>query len=140
MPTEHGTFKLRQVGRVVIIDSSGPFNDTIVAKYDKDIQKYMDRLMGQDWAMCDIFRKEGMFIPEAEDELRVSTLRHQYYGMKFSAIVLDNVNDKIVLKEQMARVYTNAGIDFAFFDTEEEAYIELVKRGYMTREELEESG
>lgn len=128
----HGTYTIELVGKVLMIDASGPFNDDAVKGYSRDLKEFVEKLAPDPWALCAVFRGESLFTPEAEAELTAITLWRKEKGMKMVAVVFNSIKELSILRDQMARIYEKANIEYGFFNTKHDAFSWLARKGYMS--------
>ncbi|MCC2618114.1 hypothetical protein LJ739_17800 [Aestuariibacter halophilus] len=117
---EHGEFSLAINDNRLDIDAVGPFNREVIADYDQQLQRFADRMPT---SLCKgLLTLHGMslFTPDAEQALVECLLRWKRLPW-YNAVLIDDVQGKAVLKQQLGRCYDKTGITYAFFDDRNEA-------------------
>ena len=130
----HGTYTIELVGRVLMIDAVGPFNEDAVKAYSKDLNTYIEKLAPDPWALCAVFRSESLFTPQAEEELKAVTRWRKEKGMKQVAVVFKDVKGLSILQDQMARIYEETNIPYAFFETKADAISWITPEAYIEQQ------
>lgn len=126
----HGTYTIELVDKVLIVNVQGPFNDEAVKDYQSSLKGFVERLSSKSWALCGIFRDEGLLIPGAEIKLIEATRWRKEKGMKVVANVFKNIQELHILEAQMAKVYNTADIQYHFFYKTRDALSWLAEKGY----------
>ena len=126
----HGTHTIKTAGKVLIVDVSGPFNEESVKEYQTDLESFVERLSSTPWALCGIFRNQGLLTPDAEASLIEVTRWRKERGMAVISVVLKDVKEPTILKAQMNRIYSVADIQCGYFDKMSDALSWLTEKGY----------
>lgn len=126
----HGTYTIDLLGRVLMVDAKGPFNDDAVRDYSRDLAAFMERLAPDPWVLCAVFRNESLFTPEAEAELLAVTRMRVKKGMDAVAVVFKDIKCTRIAQDQLERIYQTADIRHAFFHEKQDALSWLSRQGY----------
>jgi hypothetical protein len=126
----HGKFTIEVSDRILFVDGTGPFNEATVREYKKAIHEAVAKLTPKPWAFLGILRAESLFTPEAESELTQVIRWRKEMGMTHVAVALIEVIADRVISAQMSRIYQNVGVDFALFESLDEARAWLESLGY----------
>ncbi len=126
----HGTYTIELLGRIILVDAVGPFNDDAVKKYARDLSTFAEKLAPTPWALCAVFRNECLFTPDAEAELTAVTQWRKEMGMSVVAVVFKEVKERTILQAQMERVYKTTDLQYDFFNEKCDALSWLAQKGY----------
>ena len=113
---EHGIYSITVTGRLMTVDSSGPYNDEALKHYMRDLQLAVTSFQKRPWLQLNLVHDFSVFTPEAEKMLENSMRYRKEMGMIASAIVLLDVQGKPLIIHQLTRCCKNAGINYAFFE------------------------
>lgn len=117
--SSHRKYDIQVQSNILIVDSTGPFGDSVVAAYHRDLQKCMDILSGAPWGQVIIMHDLSLFTPDGEKLLMESIKARKEKGLIASAVVCDS--DYVIVKEQIARIYRTMKVKHAFFASQEDA-------------------
>lgn len=117
--SSHRKYDIQVQSNILIVDSTGPFGDSVVAAYNRDLQKCMDILSGAPWGQVIIMHDLSLFTPDGEKLLMESIKARKEKGLIASAVVFDS--EYVVVKEQIARIYRFMEVKHAFFESKEDA-------------------
>lgn len=112
----HGSFSIELTDKCMIVDASGPFNKEIVDEYETAIQAAMETLTSKHWGQIIRLHGMSMFTPDAENKLVETVKSRKQHGLKASAILIEDVEAKSLIIQQMSRVYEHCGVNFKFFE------------------------
>lgn len=126
----HGTYTIKLVGKVLIVNVQGPFNEEAVKEYQSDLKDCVEKLSTTSWAMCGVFRNEGLMTPDAEKKLIEATIWRKKNGMEIAVNVFKDIKELTILQAQMTKIYNAADIQFCFFNKMREALSWLKEKGY----------
>jgi len=126
----HGTHTIELLGKVLLVNVEGPFNEDAVKAYQRGLRVFVERLSPSPWALCGVFRNQGLLIPEAEAELTAATRWRKVKGMDVVANVFKGIKELSILQDQMARIYKSVDIQYNFFYKTSDALSWLAEKGY----------
>ena len=119
--TEHGVFEINTEDKLLLIDATGPFNDEVAKHYIEAVDSCTQQLEGSQWNQIITLHQLSLFTPKVEKLLIDALINRRIRGLKAVYLILENVYFKSLVKEQMSRWYTKAGIEHHFFDSASEA-------------------
>jgi hypothetical protein len=111
----HGRYVIEQKNNILLVDAQGPFNEITVEKYHQDIKQLIENMNGESWGSLITFRGNSVFTPEAETQLRETTLYRQKKGMIAIAVVILNSAYADIQQMQLQRIYHDCQIEFHVF-------------------------
>ncbi len=128
--SSHRKYELQIQSNILIVDSTGPFNENVVTAYNRDLKKCMDILSDSPWGQVIIMHDLSLFTPDGEKLLMDSLKTRKEKGLVASAVVCDS--EYVIVKEQIARIYRTMDVRHAFFNSKDEALVwiagELLKQ------------
>ncbi len=115
----HGSYTIEQQNNILIVDAQGPFDEVTAERYHQDIMQLTENMSNKPWGSLITFRGTSVFTPEAEVQLRKTTLYRQKKGMiAIAAVILDNAYADIQ-QMQLQRIYQDFQMEFhVFSDTD----------------------
>ena len=111
----HGEYSIQRKGLLLLTRCKGPFNTELVDKHNSEIATIIDHMPSQ-WGQVIVIDEDSLWTPQAERRLCQSVSARKMRGLLVSAIVLENSGAKLILKDQISRVYDFAEVEHAFFD------------------------
>ena len=117
----HGRYHIEQQDNILLVDAQGPFNEIIAAKHHQDIAKVTEKMSQNPWGSLITFRGNSIFTPDAEQQLRETTIYRQKRGMVAIAVVILNSAYADMQQIQLQRIYQDCQIDFHVFSDSESA-------------------
>jgi len=115
----HGRYVIEQQNNILLVDAQGPFNEVTAEKYHKDIKQLTEKMTGEPWGSLITFRGNSVFTPDAEQQLRETTLYRQQKGMIAIAVVILNSAYADMQQMQLQRIYHDCQIEFHVFSDSE---------------------
>ncbi len=111
----HGSYNIEQQNNILLIDAQGPFNEVVTEQYHQDIKLITKKMNHGPWASLISFKGNGVFTPDAEQQLIETTQYRVDKGMvAIAAVILDSAYADI-LQMQLQRIYQSCCIQFNFF-------------------------
>lgn len=110
-----GSYHIEQQDNILMVDAQGPFNDVTAEKYHQDITKVTEKMSQTPWGSLITFRGNSIFTPEAEEQLKETTLYRQERGMVAIAVVILNSAYADMQQMQLQRIYQDCQIVFHVF-------------------------
>jgi hypothetical protein len=117
----HGRYVIEQQNNILLVDAHGPFNEVTAEKYHQDIKQLTEKMCGEPWGSLITFRGNSVFTPDAEQQLRETTLYRQKKGMIAIAVVILNSAYADMQQMQLQRIYHDCQIEFHVFSDSESA-------------------
>jgi len=117
----HGSYSIEQQNNILLIDAQGPFNDVVTEQYHQDIQLITKKMNNGPWASLVSFKGNGVFTPDAEQNLIETTHYREQKGMIAVAAVILNSAYADILQMQLQRIYQSCNIEFNFFSDSKNA-------------------
>lgn len=114
---EHGLFEVKVEGDLLLVDATGPFNEELLIKYENALESCIQRLEVSTWNQVITLHQLSLFTPEAEQLLTNTVINRRSRGLIACAIVLSNVEGESLIKAQMSRCYTRAGVKHVFISS-----------------------
>lgn len=111
----HGRYHIEQQDNILLVDAQGPFNEITAAKYHQDITKVTEKMSQHSWGSLITFRGNSIFTPDAEEQLKETTIYRQKKGMVAIAVVILNSAYADMQQMQLQRIYQDCHIDFHVF-------------------------
>jgi hypothetical protein len=117
----HGRYIIEQKDNILLVDAHGPFNEVTAEKYHQEIKLITEKMSGEPWGSLITFRGNSVFTPDAEQQLRETTLYRQKKGMIAIAVVILNSAYADMQQMQLQRIYHDCQIEFHVFSDSESA-------------------
>mgnify|MGYP000054437373 CR=1 FL=1 len=111
----HGRYHIEQQDNILLVDAQGPFNEITAENYHQDITKITKQMSPEPWGSLITFRGNSIFTPDAEEQLKKTTLYRQKKGMVAIAVVIINSAYADMQQMQLQRIYQDCQIDFHVF-------------------------
>ena len=124
---EHGVFEIKTEAELLLVDATGPFNDEVVKRYNIALDSCIQELEASQWNQIITLHQLSLFTPEAEIILTDTLIKRRFRGLVAGYIVLENVDCKLLVKEQLSRCYSKAGVQHHFFDSMSEVNESLTR-------------
>ncbi|MCJ8337127.1 MAG: hypothetical protein MJK10_01535 [Pseudomonadales bacterium] len=124
---EHGVFEIKTEDKLLLVDGTGPFNEELIEHYSDALESCIHHLETSQWDQILTLHQLSLYTPEAEDLLTKNIIKRKSRGLKFCSIIISDVDFKSLVKEQISRCYTRAGIEHHFFDSMSEAKESLTR-------------
>jgi len=121
----HGRYRIEQQNNVLFVDAQGPFNEITAERYHQDITKITENMSQVPWGSLITFRGNSVFTPDAEGQLKETTLYRQKKGMVAIAVVILNSAYADMQQMQLQRIYQDCQIDFHVFSDSNSAKVWL---------------
>jgi hypothetical protein len=121
----HGRYHIEQQDNILLVDAQGPFNEITAAKYHQDITQITDQMSQAAWGSLITFRGNSIFTPDAEEQLKETTLYRQQKGMVAIAVVILNSAYADMQQMQLQRIYQDCSMDFHVFSDSDSAKVWL---------------
>ena len=116
-----GCYLIEQQDNIMLVDSFGPFDEAAAEIYHQDIKYVTENMSGDPWGSLVTFRGNSVITPDAEHQLRETTLYRQQKGMIAIAVVILNSAYADVQQMQMQRIYQDCEIEFHVFSDHDSA-------------------
>ncbi len=124
----HGEFSVSTEGRILVVRTTGPWNEELIQLYSQTVADNVEALAGAPWGMLGVISEEGLHTPNSFSATVATVRRHRTQGRTASAVVLHQVSAPEVVRNIFTKLYTEAGEPFAFFDDEASARSWLMER------------
>ena len=111
---EHGVFEIETAARLLLVDATGPFNEELIKRYNKALESCIEQLEGSHWSQIITLHQMSLFTPEAEKVLIDTLIKRKSRGLLASHVILEDVEFKPWVKEQLNRCYSAAGVELHF--------------------------
>ncbi|MDP7592175.1 MAG: hypothetical protein QF552_05645 [Litorilituus sp.] len=121
----HGSYSIERENNILLIDAQGPFNEITAKKYHQDIEIYTKQMSNIPWGSLISFKGNGVFTPDAEQNLIDTTRFRIQNGMVAIAAVITNSPYADILQMQLQRIYQTCCIQFNFFSDQDNAKLWL---------------
>lgn len=116
-----GRYTIDVQGNIIMVDSHGPFNEDVVARYSEDIKEAITSFDGKPWGSLITYYGNGIFTPDAENALKDITRYRIENGMIAIAAVIKNSTHADLQQMQLHRIYEPTKIPFHVFSGDETA-------------------
>ena len=113
---EHGVFEIETEANLLLVDATGPLSDEMSKHYNDAVESCIQHLEGSQWNQIITLHQLSLFTPEAEIILTDTLIKRRSRGLVAGYIILENVDCKRLVKEQLSRCYSIAGVEHHFFD------------------------
>jgi hypothetical protein len=117
----HGHFEITLEGRILVNRTWGPWNRELILAYREEMDRIVNRLAGERWAMLAFASKEPMHTPDSLAEMVAAIAHQRMQGRCATAVVLQDVVGEGMVKMILSRMYTEAGEPFIFADDADHA-------------------
>ena len=117
----HGEFSVATEGRILVVRTVGPWNEELIRLYSRTVAENVEALAGAPWALLGVISDEGLHTPDSFSATVETVRKHRIRGRIASAIILQHVSAREIVRSMFSRLYTEAGEPFAFFEDEESA-------------------
>lgn len=117
----HGEYEIVVDGSHLLVDAAGPFNEELIKEYRQSLAKAIQQVSGKKWGQIIVLHDMSLFTRDAQEELLNTLRERKKLGLAASAVVLIDVEGASIAKSQLAYCYSNADIEFDFFDSIEQA-------------------
>jgi len=117
----HGEFSVATEGRILVVRTIGPWNEELIRLYSRTVTENVEALAGAPWGMLGVVADEGLHTPDSFAATVETVRKHRARGRIASAVILQNVSAREIVRSMFSRLYTEAGEPFAFFENEESA-------------------
>ena len=114
-------FTIRTIDRVLFVDATGPFNEAVINRYQRELIASVEALSPEPWGMILTLHNESLFTPETEAELIKVIQWRMAFGMTKVGLLTTHIASSDEVKAQMTRMYVAAGVVHAFFDDSNDA-------------------
>jgi len=114
---EHGVFEIEIEDTLLRVDATGPFNDEVLKRYKWALESCILQLEGSQWSQVITLHRTSLFTPEAEKILTDTLIKRKSRGLQAGYLILEDVDFKSLVKEQLSRCYIKAGVEHQFFDS-----------------------
>jgi len=111
----HGEYSIQRKGPLLLTNCKGPFNTELVENHNSDITTIIDS-MPSVWGQVIVIHQDSLWTPDAERRMCQTVSVRKSRGLRVSAVVLENPNSKVILKNQISRVYDFAEVEHGFFE------------------------
>jgi hypothetical protein len=118
---EHGIFQLKVENKILHVDATGPFNGELINHYNKSLEKCIQLLEDDKWNQIIVLHKMSLFTPEAEEALTKTLIERKSRGLTNCAVVINDVDCKMLVKEQLGNCYEKAQVNYDFFTSNDDA-------------------
>lgn len=112
----HGTFDVCQMGRILRVEGTGPWNLESMRSSAKEAQSIVAALQGQPWAVLVVLHGESIFVPAAANMLIETVQREKTLGRCATAVLVNDCTSPNFAQMHMADIYDAASEHFQFFD------------------------
>ncbi|WP_019028356.1 hypothetical protein [Colwellia piezophila] len=117
----HGRYVIEQKNNILFVDAQGPFTELTIEKYHQEIKLLTEKMTGEPWASLITFRGNSVFTPEAELQLKETTIYRQEKGMIAIAVVIRDSAYADIQQLQLQRIYHDCQMAFHVFSDSESA-------------------
>ncbi len=111
---EHGVFEVKNEGKLLLVDATGPFNEELIIQYEKALESCIQTLEISQWNQVIVLHQLSLFTPEAEKVLTNTVINRRSRGLMACAVVLMDVEGESLIKTQMSRCYDQARVKHTF--------------------------
>ena len=112
-----GVFEIETEAQLLLVDATGPFNDEVAKQYIEALESCIQQLEVSQWNQIITLHQLSLLSPEVEKLFTSALIKRTTRGLKAVLLIVENVYFKSLVKEQMTRFYTKAGIEHHFFDS-----------------------
>ena len=116
-----GVFEIETEAQLLLVDATGPFNDEVLKHYNKALEACIQQLEDSHWNQIITLHKISLFTPEAENILTQTLIKRRSKGLLAGYLILEDVDFKSLIKGQLSRCYSKAGVEYHFLDSTSEA-------------------
>ena len=117
----HGSYDIKIEDNILIVNARGPFNELLVQQFDRDIKGSIEHFKGKVWGSLVTYYGNGIFTPEAEEELVSITRYRVKHGMIVNASVFLESQHADLQQMQLRRVYQSCNVTFHSFSDSDSA-------------------
>ena len=114
---EHGVFEIENETKLLVVDATGPFNEELLKRYNEALESCIQLLEVSQWRQVITLHHMSLFTPEAEKVLIDTLIKRKSRGLLAGYIILEDVEFKPWVKEQLTRCYSIARVELHFFDS-----------------------
>ncbi|EPJ49740.1 MAG: hypothetical protein OFPI_22990 [Osedax symbiont Rs2] len=113
---EHGGFTIQIEPGLLLVDATGPFNDELLKRYNRALESSIQQLEASAWVQIISLHQTSLFTPEAESILTATLIERRSRGLQAGYLILEDVEFRSLVQEQLSRCYNQAGVAHQFFD------------------------
>ena len=118
----HGEYHIKVLDDVLFIDAKGPFNHEVVQDFQRSLHTAVKMLEAKPhWYQVAVLHDMSIFTPDAMEELIQVMRWRMSKGLIASAVVTGQVVGKQLATKQIGDMYSELGMTFDFFDSEDDA-------------------
>ena len=115
--TEDGLFEVKAEAQLLLIDATGPLNAEMAKLYIEAVESCIQQLEGSPWNQVVTLHQLSLLSPEVEKFFTVALINRRSRGLLAIFVIIEDVYFTSLVKEQMSRCYTKAGIEHHFLDS-----------------------
>lgn len=112
----HGTLKVENIGRILRVEGTGPWNLESLKSSGQDAQPEVDNLKGKPWGVMVILHGESIYVPAAAEKLTAIVAEERLQGRVATALLVNDCFAPNFAKEHLGEIYDKAGERYEFFD------------------------
>ena len=124
----HGKLDIRVDGRILVLRAEGPWNAELTRLYTELVEKHINALAGQPWALLGFVVNEGIHTPDSYAIQLQAVREHRQKGRVATAVVFERLDSEQFVRIVFDKLYNEAGEPHAFFDNEAAACAWLEER------------
>jgi len=125
----HGEFTIRSCGRVVRVDTRGPWNRECTLDYARELRICIERIPTP-FGVLMVSHEQPILGPEGEEILRLSVRERVAFGCAVQATVLLERSTAGIARVQYQRVYVPERLQHAIFQAIAPAKRWLIDHGF----------
>lgn len=112
-------------GQLLLIKGAGPANIELVQEYQRQIVGFRQQIMHAPWASLVLLSGTPIVPPDARQVFVETIKQAKAMHLRATAVVFVDIEFAELTKQFWQGIYIEAGVCYAFFDTEEEARVWL---------------
>jgi hypothetical protein len=117
----HGKLQLSLEGQLLIIKGTGPANVEMVQEYQRQVIGLRTQIMHSPWASLVLLSGTPLVSPEARVLFVQIIKQAKSMHLSATALVFVNIEFAGMAQQFWQEIYQEAGVNYDFFETEEEA-------------------
>ena len=118
---DHGTLHFELVDNILFIEGCGPWNEEALHLFSRNMDLSRKKEIVGEWAVLINVIGDPIYTPSAARALIKYLKDEKQHGRVATAIILTDSNSPEVGKWHISAVYNEAGENFKFFDSKEDA-------------------
>jgi len=125
---QHGTFKAKREGSIIVFRATGPWNIEAMQNAADQFIQLSTPLYDSPWGMVGDFYGQAIHVPEAAEKLTEIVRIEKNRGRVATGLVTVNSELPLLVKQHLAEIYGNAGEQFQFFNNVQDAKMWVEER------------